>query len=100
MKGWVTITTALVSAVYGVAGFAMGAHDATTMMGFILGGSGAVGLGRKVDKNTEATHGVALQTAVVATELSARETERRAEETSAAILEAQKSTSVTRNAKR
>jgi len=76
MKGWVTLATAGASAAYGVAGYFLEMHDTETMMAFVLGGTGAVGIGRKVDRNTEAAESAAVETARVAatTELVASRT--------------------------
>jgi len=56
MTGWKTILSAMVSILYGVGGMALGLHDASEMMGFVIAGIGMLGVGHKLDKNTAAVH--------------------------------------------
>jgi hypothetical protein len=50
MKGWKTWATAALSITYGIAGYFLGLHGPSEMMGFVTAGLGAVGIGHKIEK--------------------------------------------------
>ena len=55
MKGYVTWVGIAVSLIYGVGGYFAGLHGMDTMMGFVTGSVGMLGIGRKVEKVGKAT---------------------------------------------
>jgi hypothetical protein len=54
MSGWKTKGAAFLSIVYGLAGWALGLHDADTGMQFTINGMALLGVGHKIQKAGEA----------------------------------------------
>lgn len=50
MKGWKTVTAAVLSIGYGAAGWWLGLHGPDVAMQFVVQGLGLVGIGHKLEK--------------------------------------------------
>lgn len=50
MTGWKTKSAAILSILYGLAGWALGLHDMDTGMQFTINGMALLGVGHKIEK--------------------------------------------------
>lgn len=57
MTGWKTLSAGIGAIAYGIGGVVAGLHDANTAVSYVLSGLVALGIGHKLDKQTQALKG-------------------------------------------